>query len=205
MTASFLIHPLSTFLAGVLITCGVLACSFALTPLDNGTERWLADYQQQLANTPAVYWAPDSAEEKAAVGRFKAFLKGIGEAGYVSENTSKVYASNAYLDDTLVTHRGADEIERYFLKTAATMTGFLVSIDDVSRSGGDYYVRWRMVFAAPALNRGKAVHSVGISQIRFNPEGKVSFHQDFWDSGRNFYGQLPVVGGLIGWIRKRLG
>jgi hypothetical protein len=28
-------------------------------------------------------------------------------------------------------------------------------------------------------------------------------HQDFWDSGTNIYGQLPVLGGVIETIRSR--
>ena len=84
------------------------------------------------------------------------------------------------------------------------MSPIKVHIDDVSRSGSNYYVRWTMEFAAPALSGCELVHSVGISQIRFNPDGKVAFHQDFWDSGKNFYAHLPVVGGVIGLIRRRL-
>jgi hypothetical protein len=48
------------------------------------------------------------------------------------------------------------------------------------------------------------VTSVGVSQIRFDREGKVAFHQDFWDSGKNFYAHLPVIGGAVGYVGKRL-
>ena len=76
--------------------------------------------------------------------------------------------------------------------------------DDVARSGNDYYIRWTMVFAAPVLSGGQPVHSIGISQIRLNREGKVEFHQDFWDSGKNFFAHLPVVNRIIGLVRNRL-
>ena len=140
----------------------------------------------------------------AALERFKGFLKGIGDKKFVQENTLKAYAGDAYLDDTLVVHHGAAEIQAYFIKTSETMTSYQVTIDDVARSGNDYYVRWTMIFAAPALSAGNPVHSVGISQIRFNRDGKVEFHRDFWDSGKNFYAHLPVVGGAVGFVRKRL-
>jgi hypothetical protein len=32
----------------------------------------------------------------------------------------------------------------------------------------------------------------------------VAFHQDFWDSGKNFYAHLPVIGGAVGYVGKRL-
>jgi hypothetical protein len=84
------------------------------------------------------------------------------------------------------------------------MTHFEVSIDDIARSGPDHYIRWTMIFAAPALDKGEKVHSSGISHVRFAADGRVELHQDFWDSGENFFGRLPVAGGIIGIIRKRL-
>jgi hypothetical protein len=43
-----------------------------------------------------------------------------------------------------------------------------------------------------------------MSHVRFNKEGQVIMHQDYWDSGLNIYGQIPIVGGLIETIRRRL-
>ncbi len=161
-------------------------------------------YRAELAKVPPAGLEPGSAAETAALGRFKSFLQGIGDVAYVRENTRKAYAEDAWLDDTLVVHQGAAEIEEYFVKTSETMTSYEVTIEDVARSGSDYYVRWTMVFAAPALSGGKPCHSVGVSQVRFNPGGKVQVHKDFWDSGQNFYAHLPVVGGAVGFVRKRL-
>lgn len=83
------------------------------------------------------------------------------------------------------------------------MTQYQVTVDDTVSSGNDHYVRWTMVFTAPKLNGGKPVESVGMSHVRFNSAGQVIMHQDFWDSGTNIYGQLPVLGGVIESIRKR--
>lgn len=60
-----------------------------------------------------------------------------------------------------------------------------------------------MVFTAPKLNGGKPVESVGMSHVRLNSAGLVTMHQDYWDSGTNIYGQIPVLGGAIETIRRR--
>jgi hypothetical protein len=197
-------HPLVAFLAGALVTLiviGVLLSFFAAT---NRTGEAVSSYRSSMDKVAPSGLEAGGPGEIAALDRFKAFLQGIGDAKYVRENTLKVYAADAYLDDTLAVHRGAAEIENYFVKTSETMTDYQVSIDDIARSGNDYYVRWTMVFAAPALSGGKPVHSIGISQIRLNREGQVEFHQDFWDSGKNFFAHLPIVGGAVGFVRKRL-
>ncbi|WP_411827181.1 nuclear transport factor 2 family protein [Luteolibacter sp. AS25] len=138
-----------------------------------------------------------------AIRNFCNFLQKIGDKKYIEENTSKVYAPDAYLNDTLVTHRGPEEIKAYFLETSETMETYEVTIDDTVSSGQEHYIRWTMIFTAPALNGGKPVESIGISHVRLNPAGQVVMHQDFWDSGTNIYGQLPVLGGMIETIRRR--
>ena len=204
MIASFLTHPATTFLAGILLVLAVLGGLLKISTPPNESARWVADYHQQMEKSGASGLKPGGTDEAAALERFKGFLKGIGNAKFITENTLKVYSADAFLDDTLVVHHGAAAIEEYFVKTAGNMTACEVAIDDVAKSGENYYVRWTMVFSAPALGGGHPVHSVGISQVRFDREGKVVFHQDFWDSGKNFYAQLPVAGGVIGFIRKRL-
>ena len=204
MTASFLTHPLTTFFAGVLVTLGILGWLLNRNAPPNQSAEFVATAQKQMEKAAASGSVAGGAEEEASLERFKGFLKGIGDARFIKQNTLKVYAADAFLDDTLVVHHGAAAIEDYFVKTAGNMTSCQVTIDDVAKSGSDYYVRWTMVFAAPAMSGGQPVHSVGVSQVRFNREGRVVFHQDFWDSGKNFFAHLPVAGGVIGFIRKRL-
>lgn len=201
---NFIFHPMMTFAFGVLggvilVVLFLVSCSGP-----NDTSAVVKDYREAMAKAGSDGPSPGSVEEKAAQKRFGDFLSNVGTKSYIQENTAKAYAAEAYLNDTLVTHYGPEEIRDYFLKTADTMTGFSVTIDDVARSGDDHYFRWTMVFAAPKLGKGEPIESVGMSQVRFNDEGKVVFHQDFWDSGRNIFGQAPVAGGLIHFIRQRI-
>lgn len=198
--SSLLTTPFSTFVAGIIFTVIVLGLILNSCARPNETKEFVDTYRAAMEK--AGEQSPR--DEKASLEGFTKFLKNVGSKSYIEENTVNVYAENAYLNDTLVTHYGPEEIKKYFLATAETMTSFELTIDDAIKSGSDYYVRWTMVFSAPKIGGGAPIHSVGMSQIRFNDEGKVAFHQDFWDSGQNIYGQIPVVGGMIGIIQKRL-
>ena len=197
-------HPAFTFTAGALLTVVVISLfAVSCTPA-NPTARIVDTYRQEMARAGTAGPAAGTAAERVAIARFSTFLQNIGSEEFIRENTRKSYTEDAFLNDTLVTHRGNAEIEAYFIQTSQAMTHFEVSIDDVARSGSDHYVRWTMIFAAPALAKGEKIHSTGISQVRFAADGRVAFHQDFWDSGENFFGRAPVAGGIIGIIRKRL-
>jgi ketosteroid isomerase-like protein len=204
MTTSIWTHPFSAFVVGVAVALTVVFLLLNASLAPNQSAANVAAYRAQMQKVSPSGLVAGSPGEKAALDRFSAFLRGIGDINSVRENTLKVYAADAYLDDTLVIHHGAAEIEAYFAKTSETMTHYEVEVEDIARSGDNYYVRWTMVFAAPALSRGQPVHSVGISLVRFNRDGKVAFHQDFWDSGKNFFAHLPVIGGAVGFVRKRL-
>ena len=198
MSIQLVKHPAAAFLGGVVVAVGGIVAILISCNGPNTSSQDVADYKDEMQK------AGGSPADPATLKRFGEFLSGIGDPAFVRTNTSKVYAADAYLNDTLVTHRGAVEIEAYFAKTSDTMKSYHTTIDDVFNSGSDYYFRWTMIFAAPALSSGEPIHSVGISQVRFNPEGKVTFHQDFWDSGKNLFGHAPVAGGVISFIRNRL-
>lgn len=201
---SFVFHPISSFFLGAFISLIVVALLLNSCSGPNDSAQSVADYQSAILQADTKGVEPGSPEEKAALERFTGFLKNVGNKDYIEKETAKVYAEGAYLDDTIVTHHGPEDIKKYFLQTAATMTSFDLTILDTARSGSDYYIRWKMIFAAPRLSKGEPIHSVGMSQVRFNSKGQVSFHQDFWDSGKNIYGHIPVVGGLIKIIRNRM-
>ena len=53
---------------------------------------------------------------------------------------------------------------------------------DVSESHGDYYFRWIMSVKLERDAKDKpAGRTTGISHVRFGADGKVIFHQDYFD------------------------
>jgi hypothetical protein len=66
------------------------------------------------------------------------------------------------------------------------------------------YLRWSMRMQFRAAGRDVDSLSVGITQLRFDEAGQIVLQQDYWDSAEGFYRHLPVVGGLIGWIGRRM-
>jgi len=201
---SFLLHPAVTFVCGALVALAAVILFLTSCNGPNDSAQIVKDYREAMQKAGTSGPAPGTAEEKAALSTFTNFLKNLKNSDYIEKETANAYAEGAFLDDTIVTHHGPEEIKKYFLATAATMTDYQLKILDTARSGPDHYIRWEMIFAAPKLANGEPIHSIGITQVRFNSKGKVAFHQDFWDSGKNIYGKISIVGGLINSIRKRM-
>ena len=51
--------------------------------------------------------------------------------------------------------------------------------------------------------RQRLIH--GASHVRFGADGRVIEHRDYWDAAAQVYAQLPLLGGVLRWLRHRIG
>jgi hypothetical protein len=112
----------------------------------------------------------------------------------------EVYAEDAWFNDTIATEVGIDAIEHYLLKTACGAELVQAKIDDVAVSGADCYVRWTMEIRAKNLAGGQPIVTSGISQLRFDPAGRIVLHQDYWNPAAGIYQHLPLLGPAIRFV-----
>lgn len=158
--------------------------------------------RSEMEGRPTV--APGSEAERRGLERLKAFLSRI-DAESVRNRTLEVYAPDAFLNDTLVTRRGAAQIQAYFLETVEAAESITANIEDVSRSAdGFYYVRWTMDVRMKKVAAGETIRTLGITLIRFDDQGRVLIHQDYWDSAAGLWDHVPVIGRGTRWIKRRL-
>lgn len=43
----------------------------------------------------------------------------------------------------------------------------------------------------------------GGSHLQFNAQGLISLHRDYWDAAEELYEKLPLLGGLMRWLKVR--
>jgi hypothetical protein len=155
----------------------------------------------QKAATAAPGANLSTAEGDAAMARFRDFFKRVTPAS-IREKTAGLYAEDVWFNDTLKTLHGRAAVEAYFLKTMDHVDLFQTEVNDVARSGGNFYVRWTMDIRFKGAK--EPVRTMGVSLLRFDREGRAVLHQDFWDSGAGFYEHLPVLGGVMRWIKSKI-
>ena len=115
-----------------------------------------------------------------------------------------VYADSFYFNDTFKTFRSIDELIPYMEETAKNVETTTVKILDVSKSDTDYYLRWEMTMKFSAKGRDINSRSIGMTQLRFNQDGKIILHQDYWDGAEGFYQHLPYIGYFVRKVRDSL-
>ena len=45
----------------------------------------------------------------------------------------------------------------------------------------------------------------GATLLRFDADGRISEHRDYWDAAGELYAKLPLIGPLMRWLKHRLG
>lgn len=45
----------------------------------------------------------------------------------------------------------------------------------------------------------------GTTHLRFGTDGRIVYHRDYWDTAEELYAKLPVIGGVMRFLRRKLG
>lgn len=170
----------------------------ALSGCAAGPTDFVSDYQAAMKSRPGVVWE-NSASGKQAAQKFAALYADLSPAN-VQGRVRGTYAPDAWFNDTIATKVGVEAIEAYLLRTAQDTSEVQAVIDDVAVSGADCYVRWTMTVRTPNLAGGRPVITSGLSQLRFDEEGRIVLHQDYWNPATGIYQHLPVIGPVLRYI-----
>jgi hypothetical protein len=165
---------------------------------------YMKNYDSALAETDPARIPPPAAgspQEKNSIDNFRNFYK-VFSAPLIRSATDGLYAPDAYFRDGFREVRGRDAIQAYFLSSAEAFDECTFDIQDIATHKGNYYFRWVMNLKLKR-NPNETLQAVGMSHIRFNTSGFVTFHQDYWDTSM-IYEQAPVLGRIITWIRNRI-
>ena len=145
-----------------------------------------------------------SVTEQNAIERFETFNSDYSAAN-ITNNLKKVYAADVYFRDPFKEIHGEPELEAYLLRTSTAVAEFSMDWRDVAGHDGNYYFRWVMSVKLKRDGKNKPPGlTTGISFVRFGADGKVIFHQDYFDAAAFLYEKIPVLGGEIRFIKKRL-
>jgi ketosteroid isomerase-like protein len=114
----------------------------------------------------------------------------------------ELYTDDAHFKDPFNEVRGLLAIRGIFEHMFVALDGPRFEIRDVIVQGEQCFLTWDFVFRMKRFRRDEQrIH--GGSHLRFAPDGRVAMHRDYWDAAEELYEKLPVVGGLMRWLKRR--
>ncbi len=114
-----------------------------------------------------------------------------------------VYDAQATFKDPFNEVQGLPEIERIFrhMYVALDQPHFVVTGQVVD--GSQAFLTWEFRFRFKRFDTTTLQAVRGASHVVFNEQGLVTMHRDYWDAAEELYEKLPVLGGVMRWLKKR--
>ena len=110
------------------------------------------------------------------------------------------FAEQAHFSDPFNDVRGKAAIRRIFEHMFASCEQPRFVVDESAGDDRLVYLHWHFSFGAESARR----HVEGVSRVRFDADGLVVDHRDYWDTASQLYETIPVVRRLFRALRNRL-
>lgn len=111
-----------------------------------------------------------------------------------------LYAADARFRDPFNDVRGRAAVARIFSHMFEQVGAPRFAVHSAMSEGDAAWLEWTMHFKM----RGQALQIVGATRLQFDDAGYVVEHRDYWDAAQELYEKLPVIGGAMRWLRRRL-
>jgi hypothetical protein len=116
----------------------------------------------------------------------------------------RYYAANARFKDPFNDVTGMAAIRQIFdhMFLATKQPQFVVT--RTVCQGSQCFLTWEFRFEFKNFKQGQKQLILGATHLEFSSTGLVTLHRDYWDAAEEMYEKLPVLGGLMRWLKKRV-
>lgn len=138
----------------------------------------------------------------ATVKRFKTLFN---EASPDIETlVEECYSEAILFRDPLVERRGREALSRYLRDAYANVTRCDFDFGTTARCSNHITLPWTMTVEHRRLARGAPLMVEGITLLQGDGEADlIRYHRDYYDAGQLIYENVPLLGALVRWVRRR--
>lgn len=111
----------------------------------------------------------------------------------------RFYADGAWFKDPFNEVTGVDAIGRVFVHMFDRLGDPRFRVLEQWQDAHGAMLTWEFSFRL----RGRAQLVRGASHLRFAPDGRISYHRDYWDAAEELYAKLPLLGPLMRFLQRR--
>ncbi|MEZ5824067.1 MAG: nuclear transport factor 2 family protein [Geminicoccaceae bacterium] len=116
------------------------------------------------------------------------------------------FSTDARFADPFNDVTGRDAIRRVFERMFEDVDDPRFVVTGRAGAGDTHYLRWHFTCRPKGfLGRSGDLVIDGMSEVRLDSDGRVCLHVDHWDAARQLYEHVPVLGSILGILRRKLG
>ena len=138
---------------------------------------------------------------RAAVQRAVDFYEGLTPAAL--DHLPQLYTENARFKDPFNEVRGVPAIRGVFEHMYASLHEPRFVVTQRIVDGQQCFLVWEFRFRFQRFDTHTEQVVRGGSHLVLAPDGRIAEHRDYWDAAEELYEKLPLLGGLMRWLKRR--
>jgi hypothetical protein len=115
----------------------------------------------------------------------------------------RYYAPTARFKDPFNEVEGVGAIAHIFLHMFDALESPRFVVVDRVVQGSQCFLTWEFHFRFKSLRKGQDQCILGASHLLLGPDGLITLHRDYWDAAEELYEKLPLLGGLMRWLKRQ--
>lgn len=139
--------------------------------------------------------------QQATLNKLVAFYQSLDTVDL--SRLSEIYHPDICLTDPVAEHHSLRVVEVYFTSLLKNLHYCRFEVDECHLFNGTALLIWQMIYAHPALQRGRQQKLAGSSHLLFRDD-RIIFQRDYYDMGAMLYEKIPMLGAVVRQLKKRL-
>jgi ketosteroid isomerase-like protein len=120
------------------------------------------------------------------------------------DRLGEYYAADAWFKDPFNEVHGVAAIARIFRHMFAQLDAPRFVIGETIADGQGAMLVWEFHYRGRSVGLRGAQCIRGVTHLRFDADGRVDYHRDYWDAAEELYSRLPLLGALLRALRRRI-
>lgn len=119
------------------------------------------------------------------------------------ERLADLYTADAQFKDPFNAVQGLAAVQQVYRHMYVSLESPRFIVTNRIVDGYQCFLTWEFKFSFRNFHKGVQQTVVGGSHLVLANDGRIKLHRDYWDAAEELYEKLPLVGGLMRWLKKR--
>jgi steroid Delta-isomerase len=115
------------------------------------------------------------------------------------------YAADAFFKDPFNEVQKVADIEHIFSEMFVSLHAPKFVIHSQIAQGNEAFLIWDFHFRIKKYQPNLEQKIRGSSHLKFDEQGRVNYHRDYWDAAEELYEKLPLIGIIMRFMKRRVG
>ncbi|MBT3065437.1 nuclear transport factor 2 family protein [Rhodoferax sp. U11-2br] len=142
-----------------------------------------------------------TADYTAAIERMVQFFEAVSPHNL--DHLGEFYEPQARFKDPFNEVVGIPAIQHIFAHMFVQLEQPRFVVTTQVLQGQQCFLTWEFRFCFKGFKTGQTQTILGATHLVLNEAGFITLHRDYWDAAEELYEKLPVLGGLMRWLKRR--